>query len=620
MHFFQLIQQSAQHIYHSALPLSPKSSIFFSLSPPGQSRISDSYARPDRWGSILHTIPGRFTCVTTIGPGRTAKIAGACDDGRVRIYDSVTGVLKLSLRPEFPIQELTGPADGSLLVCTHSGQPFITLWDLQTGGHVHTFVLKEEAKYTTVSLKGRYLACETSENTVGVWETASRAQHPDPLEEFEGTTPCWLAPEELIMCVDWRSAYIQNVVTKGPPAHKFDMTMHGSRPVYSQIFDRLVIVPSSIFGNHFIIIDAKTGMSSTLNCSGNYPFSAFSQTTEHLVCGGGGLGLDTVDISTGCRTHFDFPAEATSVSTLSDGTVVANFQGSGIQLLSLDQEHASPRQPTPPLLTMYPLDEGRIIAVVPETDDRTILLETATMSQVFSIPLQGVTSTVGRNVVVCASLENRATVYYSKRNAYGGSLSMWKFSRQIPRWTTSVHQNPLAGVRRISRQFPRWATPVDRSRLVGSISPAGTRYAALILGDVDASVCIWDAHDGEFMTKIRLDRTHHSSASITFDSEDRFYLYHNTHRELCTINTASQADNRITHSITRCAKQQLDEQALEKRYRLDDGREWVIRGSQRICWVPPGYIGSSHCWAGSSLVMVGQDGTLRKLTFQDSSL
>ena len=213
--------------------------------------------------------------MTTIGRGSTAKIAGACDDGTVRIYDSVTGVLKLYLRPEFPIQELTGPADGSLLVCTHSGRPFITLWDIQTGGLVHTFILKGQARRTIVSLKGRYLACETSENTVSVWETASRAQHPDPLEEFEGNTPCWLAPEELIMFVDWRSAYIQNAVTKGPPVHKFDTMMHGSRPVYSQIFNRLVIVPSSIFGNSLIIIDAKTGTSSTLNGSGNNPFSVF---------------------------------------------------------------------------------------------------------------------------------------------------------------------------------------------------------------------------------------------------------------------------------------------------------------------------------------------------------
>lgn len=73
------------------------------------------------------------------------------------------------------------------------------------------------------------------------------------------------------------------------------------------------------------------------------------------------------------------------------------------------------------------------------------------------------------------------------------------------------------------------------------------------------------------------------------------------------------------HPIIRGEQLPLVEQAQERRYRVDDNHEWVISGSQRICWVPPGYIRSvqaSYCWAGSSLFMAGQDGTLRVLTFQ----
>ena len=330
-----------------------------------------------------------------------------------------------------------------------------------------------------------------------------------------------------------------------------------------------------------------------------FPFSvAFSQTTEHLVCGGGGPGLETVDISTGCRTHFDFPAKVTSVSTLSNGTVVANVQGFGIQLLSLDQEHASSRQPTPPLLTTYPLDEGRIIAVIPTTDNRIILLETATMLQVFSIPIQE-DPHADHPVVLCASLEHRAAVCHL-RKSYKDSLFMWKFSHRSPRWTRSM-------------------TPPESIDL-GSISPAGTRLVTFSRYR-RSFVCIWDAHDGKLMTYMSLGDSHvPPPIDITFDSEYRFYSYHNTNRDPYVINAASQTGSHFTHSITRLEKQRLDGHALRKRYCLDDGREWVICGLQRICWVPSGYIGSSHCWAGSSLVMVGQDGTLRKLTFQDSSL
>ena len=116
--------------------------------------------------------------MTTIGQESTTKIAGARDDGTVQIYDSATGVLRLSFRPELPILEMAGLPDGSILACTHEARHFITLWDIQTGGLVHTFILKGKAKRTTVSLNGCYLACESSESTVNFWER--QAEHNIP--------------------------------------------------------------------------------------------------------------------------------------------------------------------------------------------------------------------------------------------------------------------------------------------------------------------------------------------------------------------------------------------------------------------------------------------------------
>ena len=607
MHFFQPIQQSAQHIYHSALPLSPMSSIFSSMSLPEETRVSDFYGRPDNWGSVVRTIPGGFTWMTTIGQGSTASIAAACEDGTARIYDSVTGVLRLSLRPEFPILEMIGLPDGSLLVCTHSGRPSITLWDIQTGGLVHTFILEREAKRATVSLKGRYLACETSRNTVSFWETASRKQLPDFLGKFEGHVPCWLAPEELIMVMYQGSAYIRNVVTKGPPVHKFEVPGSSHSAVYSQTFDQLVVVPlhtreadsfHSCKEIPLTILDGETGTSSTLFSEGeSLPTIAFSQTTNQLVCGGGDPGLETVNISTGQWKHFKFPATAASVSALSNGTVVANFRGSGIQLLRLDQEHASPQRPTPPARTRYPLDGGRIIAIVPTNRGYVRLLESATLSQVLSIPTQIYPpfTTEHEGVVLCGSLEGRFAVSCF-RQWDAGWLQMWKFSHQDPQWTERT----------------------DALASVGSISPACTRLVTFHNADSGSSIHVRDVHNGRFLAQISIGVP--QPLDITFDSEDLFYVYYDVHREPYVINTASRTDHSATHSITRGTKRQLRGQALGECYCLDGGREWVVCGSQRICWVPPGYVGCNYYWVGSSLVMVGQDGTPRKLTFLQPSL
>ena len=563
------------------------------MSLPEQTRISDFYGT-DRWGSVVRTIPGGFTCIATIGRGSAAKIAAACDDGTVRIYDAITGVLRLSLMPEFPIQEMTGFPDGSLLVCTYKARPFIALWDIQTGGLVHTFILKGEVNRTIISLKGRYLACETSTKTVTVWETAQKTQKPAPCEKFLGVTPCWLAPEELIMVMDSGSACIRNVATKGPPVHKFDISGSFHSAVYSQVFDRLAIMSRySRGGTSFTILDVKAGTSSSLHTSGE-PLSsiAFSQTTKQLVCGRKGPGLETLDISTGSRTRSDFSATATSVSTLSNGTVVANFRGSGIQLLNLDQEHAPPQQRTP-----TPLDEGRIFTIVPATVDRIILLETATMSQVLSIPVQkGFSVAVDYTTVIFASHEHKIAVrHFWERGA--SYLQMWEFSHQRLRWTVE-----LLAFTVICRTSP------SSARLVTYHTDGSPGYF----------VTVWDAHKGRSLVEKNF-FGYPTPLDVTFDSEDRFYFHYDTHRVPYDIDTASQADNpATTHRITRREEQQLEGQVLEEHYRLDDGHEWVTYGSQRICWVPPEYIASasgSHWWAGSSLVTVGQDGTLRRLDF-----
>ena len=565
--------------------------------------------------------------MTTIGRGSTAKIAAACDDGTARIYDSVTGVLRLSLRPESPIREMAGAPDGSLLVCAHGRPPSMTLWDIQTGGLVHTIILEREAKGITVSLKGCYLACESSRNTVHVWETTGRTQHLDCLEKIEGHTPCWLAPEELIMVVDRGSAYIRNVVTKGPPVRKFEVQGPSPSAVYSQTFDRLVI--ACVCGSfssprrkpYLTILGVQKGELSTLSIGGGLPpIIAFSQTTNQLVCGGKDPGLETVDTQTGHRARFGFPATATSISTLLNGTVVTNIRGSGIQLLRLDQEyadqehddqehddqkhddqeHASPRQPIPPTRTRYPLDDGRIIVIVPTDCGHVTLLEAATMSQVFSIPTQESLpfKTELGSVVLCGSLESRFAVSCLGERAKP-YLQMWKFSHQDPQWT--VRTGALASV--------------------GSISPASARLVTFHNAGSASYIHVRGVYDGRLLARISIGVP--QPLDITFDSEDLFYFYYDVHREPYIINTASRTGNSTPHSITRRTRRQLTGPVLGEHYCLDDGREWVIRGSQRICWVPPGYVELAptyHRWVGLSLVTIGQDRTLRRLTFLEPSL
>lgn len=65
----------------------------------------------------------------------------------------------------------------------------------------------------------------------------------------------------------------------------------------------------------------------------------------------------------------------------------------------------------------------------------------------------------------------------------------------------------------------------------------------------------------------------------------------------------------------------LSEPHAKPPYTLDTNYEWVLdTRSRKICWISPGDIrkgNGGHFWAGTSLVMVGEDGVVRKLSFKE---
>ena len=528
--------------------------------------------------------------MTTIGH----KIAAACGDGTVGIYDSVTGVLRLSLSPAHPIKAMRGSPDGSILFCTGGDSPLVTLWDIQTGGLIHIFTPKQRVKDIAISLKGRYLACSLSDGSVEFWEVANKREgssfgHGPPV-----TYLCWLAPEGHLMVASEASVNIWDVVT-GRVLHGLKMQDPVCGAAYSQKLHQLAIAASSGGESTIILVDPQTGASSaSYRVQQRLSSFAFSQTTKELVCGTMTHGLQLFNFSTRRWRYLNHPTAIKSVFTLSNGTVVATVLGSGIQLLSLDEGYAPSRQLIPPTLSVEHFDEDRIITVVPITCDRIIFLESSTMLQRLTIPGEYHSR---HTPVLCASLKNTMAVHSF---AKGGEehLQLWKFGNQLPEWTVGAKDRPS----------------------IGRISPSGTRLVTFSwYSPTYGYVCIWDVDNGRLLAELR-----HPGPTcpldITFDSEDRFYSHHDTYRILYVVASPPPLGAQ-NHSIAHRGQLPLVSQELRRQYYVDDSHEWVISGTHRICWIPPGFIGSvaaSHCWVGSSLVMVGQDGTLRKLTFRGS--
>ena len=549
-----------------------------------KTKITEFHGRPDAWGIVARTITAsseNLTCMATFGN----KIAAASDRRTVGIYDSVTGVLRLSLNIADRVQAVGGSPDGSVLFCAYD-TPSITAWDMQTGGLIHTFVMEQNATAIAVSSKGRYPACALSGESVEVREVADEMEGVAIWTSSPATLFCWLEPEERLAVSTGPLVRIWDVVTRTVlRSSTIQYPVH--HIIYSQKFDKLAIMANSTSGRVVTLVNPHKATLTPKWIHQNVSCFAFSQNTGELVCGMEAHGLQLLNISTRRSKHLKHPDTMTSVSSLQNGTVVANFAGSGIQLLSLDGAHA-PSQPTFSALTVNAFDQGRIIAIFPTSRDHILLLDTTTMSQLLKIPVRNTPSTpTNRTTILCASRKNLMAVCYD----IGGDkrcLQSWKFHDGVPSWTAEAEGVPE----------------------IGRISPNGALLVTLHALSYQRQVCVWNAQNGQLDARLQ-----HTSRprGMEFTSDTELGFHYNGFCEFYPV--SSQGLDRQRSRLTELPQNRWD-------LGVDSAHEWVVCGSERVCWIPPGYIESarpSYCWAGFLLVMVGQDGMLRKLTFREPS-
>ena len=513
------------------------------------------------------------------------KIAGVRGDGSVDIYDSVTGVPRLSLSLANPAQVMRGSPDGSMLFCAHE-TPSVTVWDMQTGGLIHTVHLPRNAEDIALSSKGRYIACGLSDGTLEAREVANSMEATAIWSSSPVTRFCWLEPEERLAVSTRALVRIWDIVT-GTLLRSFTIRYPADRMAYSQRFNQLAIIASSGPENAITIVNPQTGISTTSHWT-HHKIScfAFSHVAKELVCGTEMHGLWLFDVLAQRLEHTEYPDTMTSVSCLQNGTVVAKFAGSGIQLLSLDGRHTPPQRPAVSALTVDVFDQDRIIAVLTAGRDHISLLELATMSQLHKIPVGNTSQTsTDHTAVLCASHKNLMVVYYFEE---GGKrfLQLWRFHEKVPRWTVEVDCVP------------------ETCR----ISPTAVRLMTRDTSNGMSRICVRNAQNGQVDAQLKCA----SAPDIEFTSDAEFCSHHDGYRLSYSLNSQG-----LGHFATVVPPSLVPPQ--ERRYfDVDDAHEWVVSGLKKICWIPPGYIGltpPSYCWVGYSLLMAGQDGILRKLTF-----
>ena len=615
MHFFHPIQQCAQQVYHTALPLSPTSSqlrkfCLQSVTNDRLSRVTAFSGAPDSWGLLLRTVnirPRQLTCVATSAQG----IVAACED-IVNIYDAVTFVLRQSLRVPETITKIQGSPDGSTLFFAHSCS--VTMWDVQTGGLTHTFTRSDITDFA-VSTTGDHIACASSDGSVALWNTHTKEEG----EGFGNGQPviaiCWSSSLELAVATQ-RTVDIHNIAT-GATLINFSIIGRVWGMVHSPLGQGELLVgisqPDEGADGELCtleIIKYVEGLSwrylrktAVLERPPRMHLGWLLHPTlvgEEVVCITSPSGVQSFNTKS-CDSTNNPPLldAATSVALSLNRNLVAQIRDS-IQIFSLDVLKAREARDAARTSHVYPLGDKHIVCLLQPTRHLTIL-ELRTLEELH--PNDDTSPLVSPPVNQSPSARASFSRGFVAEFGLSAVMQAWRSGTPLPEWAEAVYEYPpLSG-----------------------LSPDCTRVVTFH-GSPQQELCVKNTKDGAIIANLPLgdnDSEMGEVYDLIFDSKTRFHLMiggPGRHVQI-PYDIIPSPSGPYPHTITEGEPVPSSEPRPIPPYALDANCEWVVDAeSRKICWISPGNVrrgSGGHFWAGLSLVMVGDDGVVRKLSFRE---
>jgi hypothetical protein len=174
-------------------------------------------------------------------------------------------------------------------------------------------------------------------------------------------------------------------------------------------------------------------------------------------------------------------------------------------------------------------------------------------------------------------------------------------------------------------RLPEWTEAAEEDAPLSGWSPNCTRIVT-VCGSPRRKLRVKVANDGTILASLPLEADDLGIGKVydvTFDSEIRFYLKIDgpgLHVQI-PHDIIPSPSGPYSHTIIKGEPVILPEPRATPPYALDANCEWVVDAeSRKICWISPGNIrrgNGGHFWAGLELVMVGDDGVVRKLSFKE---
>jgi len=555
----------------------------------------------------------------------------------VNIYDIVTGVLQQSLPTPETVTKIEGSPDGFILYLAHSFS--VTMHDVQTGGLAHTFTTESEINDVAVSPTGDHIACGLSNGTVMLWNIHTKEEGKGFGNSQSVVTISWLLPGVLVIATQ-SSLYFHNInVDETWDSFTFSGCVWGmvhfvkskDKDSYQDWYwdkdedeeGRFLVgtsQPGVGVGQElcsFEVFRYKQANSSQhpkvtkveqkRELQQGQSSMHLGQLTRPTLAGRSILcitppgGVKVFDIYTaGWTNNSSLLDAATAVAVSSSGNLVVQTKDS-IQIFSPDVvESRDTHDDAHRVSHAYPLGKNHIICVLQSTK-RLTLLDLDTIQEIHPGD-------------ATPSLESLLTNQSSSPRVSTGRGLVAEFGASVVMEAWRSHTPP-----------PEWTSAADEDVPLGGLSPECTRIVT-VYGSPRRELRVKDCKDGNVLAKLPLEEGDFRAGEVydlTFDSETRFRLKVDGPGKHVQIpyEIAASPSGQYSHTITKGESLQLSEPRAKPPYTLDADCEWVLDArSRKICWISPRDIrkgNGGHFWAGTSLVMVGEDGVVRKVSFEE---
>jgi len=580
---------------------------------------------PSAWGLLLRTIdvrPRQLTCITTSGQ----NIIAACGN-IVNIYDAVTGVLQQSLSPSEAVRKIQASPDTSTLFFVHHSS--MTMWDVQTGGLVHTFTPQSTVNDIAVSTSGGRIACGSSDGSVAFWDIRTRREGRSlPGNGQPVVAICWLSPQKLAVATQ-NSLYIHDVAAgKSVDSLLIPGCVWGM--FYSREKDEF-LVGTSEPGKQVYGIPKPCSLGTI---SHRYPVMALGEgrsieNRERLVRRKLYQGRWS-PIHLGQLTHPVLVGKDALCITLP----------TGVQPFDIGSYNWTNKPPLLNAATSVAVSLNRNLVVQTKDSIQIFSTDVLMSGEVRDDTLISHVYPLGKNHIICISQPTRhiavlelETLQEPRRD---DETSPFCAANAVPA-TGLALVNPPDAEFDIQIAMRTWwlGIPLDEQvrlpdkdtpRLLYGVSPACTKIAT-VYGSTRRKLRINDTKHEDVLAVLRLkdgDLRGGEVYDLIFDSETSFYLKIDgpgQHVQIPCDITASPFGSCYWYTITMGEPIFLSKPRETPPYAVDANCEWVLDAqSRKICWIPPGHLrreNHGHFWVGLSLVMAGEDGVVRKLSFRE---